>query len=62
MSDEINETRLLRQAWVSSAQQILTRLQAGQPVKPNEINELQKSLENIEAREAFEEARELTRG
>lgn len=55
------DTQMLRRMWTHTAGQIVTKIREGAEVDPSEIQDLQKSLENIESRSAFEEARDLTR-
>lgn len=57
-----SDTKLLRRAWSHSAQQVIDKLRNGDAVTATDVNSLQQGLENIERREDFEEARELTRG
>lgn len=54
-------TPFLRRAWEHAALQIDARRQEGKPVAPSGVGDLQRTLENIEAREAYEQARELSK-
>lgn len=61
-SGKVNETALLRNSWNAAAAQMIGKLNEKKPVRPGEVESMQRALENIEARELFEQARDLTKG